>query len=444
MKIIPNIQQVIENDHCITCGACIQVCPPHIITSSFSKERMAYEVKITNPEKCTGCSAPCDQVCPSIETNFMKLLGTNGRPVPAEGPIKNVYLGYSEKDQVNGISSSGGIVRKLIHKAIQEGDPVICLTRQGTDYLPETISRESDLMRIPGSIYHSIDFNDAIRLLKQVEKPAILVATPCQLAGIRNYIIDFEPQLEQKVKFTIGLICGWSFSHHSIEALKVYKKIIDPVTDVRYRGEDQIGNLKIYTEKRTYIYSRSKHESFKQWIDYRAAFSRTLNRLRCRVCMDHTNILADISVGDAWIKRTWGNKLSVIVSRNQRGEEAIQQLMNFKDIHIERTSVADLIESQSKNLVYGIDARKMTSYLKLKKEFTPRFIFNSGDSNKSELSKAELSHLKFDFYKREIVFKGEYRRYRSIYMFTSLKTSVIEIYVKLKRKIKKFLFGTER
>jgi coenzyme F420 hydrogenase subunit beta len=435
MKFVPIIQQVIDNDHCITCGACIQVCPEKTILSEFNKKRLAFEVKIREPDKCIGCPAPCDNVCPSITSNFMDLLKTGNKEVLREGPIENVYTGYSETQQINGVSSSGGIIRAFIKMAFKNGDPVLCLTRQGQDYLPEIINEESQIDRIPGSIYHSIDFNNALGLILQAEKPVLIVATPCQLAGIQNYITKYNPGLSKNIKLTIGLICGWSFSHHSIEALKIYNGIHEPVIDVTYRGEDQIGNLKIKTVKKTYIYNRAKPNSFREWINYRASFSRTLNRLRCRVCQDHTNILADIAVGDAWLKRTRGKKLSIIITRNLRGETALNQLIEKSDIHVEKTDMTDIIESQSKNLVYGIDARKMESYLISDNIHTQKFIFNKNDPKVQVLSKSDESFLKFGFFKRSLVFAKKYKKYRTIYMLTSIKALAIERYIRLKRKI---------
>jgi coenzyme F420 hydrogenase subunit beta len=435
MKFVPIIQQVIDNDHCITCGACIQVCPPKIIRSVFNKTRLAYEVKISEPDKCNHCPAPCDKVCPSITTNFMDLLKTGNKQVAPEGPIENVYIGYSDSEQVNGVSSSGGLVRVFIKKALLDKDPVICLTRQEQEYLPEIITELGQIENIPGSIYHSIDYNGALDLIIKSAKPVILIATPCQLAGIQNYITKFNPDLSKNIKLTIGLICGWSFSHHSIEALKLYKGIHDPVIDVTYRGEDQIGNLKITTSKEVYTFNRAKPDSFSEWIDYRASFSRTLNRLRCRVCQDHTNILADIAVGDAWLKRTRGRKLSIVISRNFKGETAISQLLKNPEVHLEKTDVNDVIESQSKNLVYGIDARKMESYLISNNIQTPKFIFNGKESAFQELSKSDYSYLKFDFYKKSLVFRHKYKKYRTIYMLTSVKVLAIEMYIKWKRRI---------
>lgn len=439
MKFVPKIQQVIDYDHCITCGACIQICPKKNITPEFNKTRLAFEVKINQPELCAECPAPCDEVCPSITTNFKELLNAGDKTINREGLIENVYLGYSEKEQKNGVSSSGGIVRTIIKEALKNGDQVLCLTRQENEYLPEIITVIDQVKNIPGSIYHSIDFNNALQLLINNEKPVVLIATPCQLAGIRNYIAKFDNRLEDKIKLTIGLICGWSFSHHSIEAIKKFKKIKEPIIDVTYRGEDQVGNLKIATAKKLYVQNRAKPDSFSNWIDYRAAFSRTLNRMRCRVCQDHTNILSDISVGDAWLKRTLGEKLSVIVTRTKKGEDCIESLTINADLNIEKTNINDLVESQSKNLVYGLDALKMEKYLAEKNIHVPRFIFNSEKTDTTILTKKDRSYLKFDFYKRGLVFQQQYRKYRIIYMFTSIKSLLLEIYVKIKRKIKSYL-----
>jgi NAD-dependent dihydropyrimidine dehydrogenase PreA subunit len=119
IKPHPRIAQVIRDDMCIACGACIQSCPVGAIESTFNFERAAYEAKIENPDICQKCTI-CDKVCPSIEVNFSKLLyQSNHDPcIPRNGPLRSILIGYAPAYQFNGKCSSGGIIRAFIVDAI--------------------------------------------------------------------------------------------------------------------------------------------------------------------------------------------------------------------------------------------------------------------------------------------------------------------------------------
>src|SRR5690606_37960767 len=110
-------------------------------------------------------------------------------------------------------------------------------------------------------------------------------------------------ELSEKIALIAGIICGWMYSHHGIRAFSSYKNINQEIKDVRYRGEDKVGKLKIFTNDEVHTFDRRKFHSFKEILDYRASFSTDVNRLRCRLCQNHLNVTADIAVGDAWLAR---------------------------------------------------------------------------------------------------------------------------------------------
>jgi len=407
----PIIIDVVENDMCIGCGACIYTCPSGVIEPVFNDERKVREVKVTDFDTCKDCML-CDEVCPSIHVDFSQLLQ---KPVKREGDILSISIGYSSEHQFNNISSSGGIIRALVLDALKHQKPVICLGTFDDTYNAVLLKNPEDLSKVPGSIYHSVSFSECIKLLKSLDKPCVLVAIPCHLEGLKNYIQKVEPALDSKIDLIVGLICGWMYTEHSLEAFAGYKGIKEKIHDAGYRGEDKVGNLKLHTDQKTHHFSRRVFDSFNDKLDYKASFSRYMNRLRCRVCEDHLNILSDITVGDAWLKRFEDEKLSIVVSRTDIGLHKIRELEKNGEITLKSGEFSDLIESQSDDIVYSHSAIDMNSYLRSKKRHAPKFNFDGKDQGSVKLGITKRLDFSFDMFMRVLIIRGKYKLYRILY-----------------------------
>ena len=72
----PAIVNVVTDDLCIGCGACVYACPAGAIEPTFNSFRGAHEVEVVDFQSCERCPAPCESVCPSLEVNLLELLGT--------------------------------------------------------------------------------------------------------------------------------------------------------------------------------------------------------------------------------------------------------------------------------------------------------------------------------------------------------------------------------
>ena len=403
---------------CIACGACIEACPEKVVVPTYNKGRGTHEVAVVSPDRCTGCPAPCDAVCPSIDVRLSELLPdlseTPALPVDRRGVVHAIHLGRSSRNQFNGTSSSGGIIRALIDQELQNGSPVICLGATEGGYAPILATLPADTARIPGSIYHSVSFTGAIALLRKADRPVVLVATPCQLEGIVKYIRQVEHSLEDKVRLKVGLICGWMHSDHGLRAFATFKRLPLPVVNAAYRGEDAAGFLKFDSGGRRYVFNRRVFNSDRDQLDYDASFGAGVNRLRCRVCEDHVNVPADIAVGDAWLARHTGAKLSIIAIRSQAGDAALKAIVATGDVTLESASLADLEESQSANLVFGHTARKLNAFLSQRGYSTPSFDFGESDSA-VRVTLPDRIAFRFELLLRWVLRREWYRAYRALY-----------------------------
>ncbi len=330
------------------------------------------------------------------------------------GPVQRVYLGYAPEYRDNGVSSSGGVNRQLIAAAIERQMPVICLGKTGEGYEPLLMQKPGDMDRVPGSIYHSVSFVRCLDLLKDAGRPCVLVSTPCQLEGVLAYVQQQAPELRDTIALTVGLICGWMYSHHALQAFAAFKGLAGDVRDAAYRGEDEKGMLKLRIDDREHRFRRRDFESIGERLDYAAAFSGVLNRQRCRLCQDHLNVLADLAVGDAWLERKKGDKLSILVVRTGRGAAAVAELQRQGRLVLEDGDAADICESQSDNLVYGHVARQLARFRRERGLIATEFHY--GDQPAPvELSGPERRQFRFERLLRGIVRRGWYRSYRLLY-----------------------------
>lgn len=418
---IAPIQDIIDNDLCIACGACVYVCPEQIVLPSYSEIRGAYEVRIVEAEACNTCTTkPCGDVCPSVSA-----ITADNSPLDRVGKIESVHIGHSIEFQHNGVSSSGGIVREICYDFIRKGVSVICLTESisggKSTYEAGMLDDLKMLETMPGSIYHSVSFINAISILKEESGPFALVSIPCHLEGIVKYIQKYEPKLEEKIIFRLGIICGWMFSDHGLKNFVQSHNLESPILDAKYRGEDKVGLLKIKTSESVHKFDRRKFDTLNEMIAFRSSFSTDVNRLRCRLCQNHTNIQSDISIGDAWLSRKGKQKLSILVVRTSRGKKILDSLVNQSRIELEIGSEDDILESQGEDLVYGHTAQKLAKIMTAADKPAPNYPF-------SENSSAVMYKDRFKFglerMKRELLQRGSYRTYRVLYTILKLKSVI--------------------
>lgn len=407
------LSAVVDNDLCIACGACLTVCPEGLLKPHFDQVRGSWEVRATDSSACSGCGKLCVDVCPSISLSASDF-GFSGKLIDDPiGPCQNIYTAYSPHFQNDTVSSSGGVVRALVEHSLRQHKKVICLTQSENDYTPSCISDISDLAKMPGSIYHSIDFCAFPGLVLACDSPCVVVGTPCQLEGLRKCISAAGFNFEDKVELAIGLICGWMYSTHSLRCFLSFKDIGSEFQRVSYRGGDKIGKLKIQTSKGVITSDRRHFDSFKDRMDYLAAFSSILCRLRCRVCRNHLNIGCDIAVGDAWVKRKSQEKCSLVLARTGRGLSELQEIEQAGSICLETGSVDDILVSQSENLVYGIDAQKFARFLSDRGIKTPDYPIANPNLSKPGISETMSMHIEMAL--RGIVRSGRYLFYRQLY-----------------------------
>lgn len=352
-----SLQGVIDNDMCIGCGACTFADPTVSVTLHPTK--LIYEPN--SPGNQTAAA-----VCPAVQVDFAGLHERvfPGLAVGEYGVVDSVLLAQSTNEGRNMNASSGGLIKELLLHLLSrpDVDGIIALGHvEGLDFEAKLITEAEGIDELPGSIYHNLSQPKAIELLRENEGRFVLVAIPCQLEGIYQYIFECEPHLADRIHTTVGLLCGWQYGHHAIKAICEYLGAdYDQIVDIAYRGGGPVGKLRIRTRDGREV-SASRRVDF----GYQVAFDRHFNTPRCHTCINHSNFLADIVVGDAWLPSTVFTKsgISLLICRKPATRTAVDELIAAGRVVASEVTTEEIRESQTDRVIFGDFAYAYADYL---------------------------------------------------------------------------------
>jgi len=400
-----DLSGVMAESLCIGCGACAIVDPT--VELRLHPQKLVFE-----PSHASNADAAA--VCPAVQVDFAGLqvkLFPEATPSPY-GVVHSVMLAQSTDLDRNLKASSGGLIKELLrhHLAQPDIDGAIALSHVGgLDFQPRLITDPDEVDTLPGSIYHNLAQPRAIELLQQHEGRFVLVAIPCQLEGIWQYVFTHAPHLRDRIATTIGLLCGWQYSHHALKAICEFKGVdFDRITDVSYRGGGPVGRLRITTPEKEIAVSRRVD------FGYQVAFDRSFNTPRCHHCINHSNLLADIVVGDAWLPSTVMTKtgISLLINRTAAADATVRALAASGRLKLADVTVEEIKESQTRRVVFGDFAYAYTEHVERLGHHVPKMI----GPNREAARLAEEKDVAF--FRRELERKLELQwagRYRYLF-----------------------------
>lgn len=359
-----DLSPVLSGRWCIGCGACAAA--DSNLTLELSTSNRIYE-----PDGPGNSAAR--EVCPAVEVDYAGLHAWRfpGREVSAHGVVETVLLAQSVNAERNLKASSGGLIKELLLGLLARPDidgAIVLAAQGGIDFAPVLIRDAAEVDALPGSVYHSVPYAEAFKLLHDNVGRFVVVGIPCQLEGLYSYIRQQAPELAPRVAFTLGIICGWLYTHRALDAMRAFKGVDSPITSIAYRGDGPVGPLAIDCEDGTRLRINRRSD-----LDYMVAFDRSFNINRCHVCVNHVNWLADIAVGDAWLARTAATTsgVSIVIARSAQGSALLDALVADGRLRTAPAGVEDIVESQSRGLVFGDAAYAYQDLLRAQGRFVP-------------------------------------------------------------------------
>lgn len=364
------IENVITKQLCSGCGTCVGVCPNNAI--NFKSYDVYYPVWI-NESNCTECKL-CVKICPGKGYNIREMVEKNpdkgSKFSPEQGFYEYFAHGYSNDDRIRRNGAAGGVATELLKFLITEKkvDKVVVVQLENSKPAVKITDDISEIEKAQQSKCYPVPLNVVLREIMESDLTYALVGTPCQIAG--QYLAEKQiKKLRNKIKYKIGLFCGYIQTYDSMEqvkkSLKISKNNFDDWEligwrDGAYPGYFSFKNKVTGEIRRKYLY---------EWLDFCVPF---YSLKRCFLCPDGNNELADLVLGDV---HAAGKDENVIICRTKRGDELLKSAqkagnITYYKINEQKASsgtIGAIVNTKRKNPSYVIE------YLKKKNEIVPDF-----------------------------------------------------------------------
>jgi coenzyme F420 hydrogenase subunit beta len=354
----------IYDDVCTGCSACTEAChfPDEngIYPIMLIKNNKGLNVPIIDANICTKCMA-CYKACPTEDKLFNRELSYE----LYKNQIGSCFYGYSLDEDHRFKAATAGITTEIAAVLLDMGrvDGVVSsYQNDSNEIITEIFTDSKKVRKTRGSIYRQVSLLNG--LAKKIEKgkykKLLVIGLSCHIEGLKT-LHKTNKYLKKNVEFiTIALFCKQTktekFSDVIRDVLKANKN-----EKIEYRGDGWPGFMKISEDKKLKVGTR---KIGRLWPSF--AFAPSY----CLTCSDPLGLVADISIGDAWIDKYADDTIgsSLFVANTSLGIEIINILKDSKKIYIEKETKENILNSQNPLYTYI-----KTSYLDARISFFTDF-----------------------------------------------------------------------
>lgn len=355
-----SIAIITKSDLCISCGACVHICPFDNIRMRYETSKHKWEACVQDNETCKRCAGQknCLAVCPNYEMDYLTISDSSQNRLL--GRIIRILNGFSLDPEIRNRSSSGGFVRELCNSLIRrrEIDGIISISHhQGLDYFPKIIM---DISEMPNSIYHNINFENAFKILKEKQGRFLIIGLPCQLTSITNLLsMRKYAAIKEKIFAKLSLICGYTFDRINAYAFAYYNNF--DLKEITYREDGRYRKTRISNEQISKLFDSRNLKTLSQRINHNILTDRVLVQFGCLYCVDHIGYLSDLTVGDAWQERFKDDEIgtNIVIVRTEKGADLVAGMDNFE---FNEGNIEEIISSQSELYALGSIGEAMKDF----------------------------------------------------------------------------------
>jgi len=341
MAGVKTVGHIVNEKLCVRCGGCVAACP---ISGAIRLNNSFYPV--ISKKTCTECGI-CVKVCPGHEINIPELYNFifERSPMNEErgiGPILDVYVGHSKNSEIRKKGSSGGIVTQLLIYLLETGkvDAVTTVSNNEDPLNPKALLTSSleKVRKSTGSKYTIVPVNERLKHINRFKGTFAFVGLPCHIQSLRKWCL-FHSEIREKIGITISLFCNHNLEKDSSHYLLNRSKInLKEVTGLSYRHNSWPGGIAVKIKNREW---KPLHENtIKEAYNY---LSKVFICDSCRYCLDFCGELADISIGDPWLRGDNGEYLfqdsrSLILAKTENGKKVLLAAEKDNQISLEKIS----------------------------------------------------------------------------------------------------------
>ncbi|MBT8169631.1 coenzyme F420 hydrogenase [Phaeobacter gallaeciensis] len=347
------ITSIVEKNLCTGCGACA-IGKDMLIRMVDDPEHGRRPVVSQTPQGLRA-SQEAQKRCAGVSTDWGALEIADNID-QAWGPVRAVWQGYAQDDEIRHRGSSGGVVTALAFHAMTSGiasGVAHIVARKDDPRLNETvISKDrAGLLRGAGSRYAQASPAEVLDQISEDDEAIVFIGKPCDVASVYK-ATEHNQELAARIPLTIAIFCAGApnlaATDSLLDRLSVPKD--GKLTDLRYRGNGWPGLMQAWWD------SSRGDQHVSEGISYAEGWGAILQasrRWRCRICADHTGAFADISVGDPWHTPPNGNTdagQSLIIARTARGQRFIEDAINKGHV-VAQPAGRDVIARAQPNLL---------------------------------------------------------------------------------------------
>src|SRR5690554_5299015 len=344
---------VVKQDMCIGCGACLYSSSNDNLVMSWNKEGFLNPTSET-PENESEESL---KVCPfnpfpdkEVRTeNEIAKIFLNDAPNRhlRVGHYYNTYVGYSNKYRLT--SSSGGMATYLIDQLLNKNivDAVVTVKEGKDSFYEYSVIRSTDeLISTSETKYYPVTLGTVINQLRTSNERFAIVGIACFIKSVR-LLQFYHPELKEKIKFTIGIICGGVKSRFFAEYLAGKSGVSNnQFSKPQFRIKDHNSSASDYSfgckDTKGELHTIKMKKVGDMWG------SGMFKNNACDFCDDVTTELADISLGDAWLNpyNQDGKGTNVMVTRSKLAEKLINDGIIDKELSVDPLDFNQFLSSQ--------------------------------------------------------------------------------------------------
>lgn len=279
--------KITDKSLCTGCTACFNICGRRAINMQHDEYGQIYPK--VSLDLCTDCGL-CEKVCPLLHQDR----------IPNDVDLQNLEVKavYNKDENVRCKSTSGGTFSLLADNIIKKGG-VVCAARFDENYHIHHAFFDSfdEIDPFRGSKYAQSDLSDVFRQIKNClsSRPVLFVGTPCQVAGLKSYLIKDYANL-----YTCDFIC-MSISSGKMwdEYIKDYQKRhqIKRIffKDKRIGWHKTDWRMLIEDERGEYLCKGRDNLYFNTYLSHYSA------RPSCFSCVfRHCRRSSDFTIADCW------------------------------------------------------------------------------------------------------------------------------------------------
>ncbi len=298
-------EKVFSQDLCAICGACLSLCP-------YLRSWKGRVVKLDDCNLEEGrCFAYCPRTKIDLDEVYQEIFGKNYDEIEV-GPARKIMMARAKDPIFTKKAQTGGVVSTLIdfalrEKMIQAG----ILTPRDGDLLPHgrIIKGRKEILSCAGSSYVSGPTLEALnRGPWKGEERIGIVGLPCQvlaLARMKTSKLEKKTPID-RVALVIGLFCTWALDYRSFRAF-LHERV----------DGHSIKKLNITSPPERILEVTAGNKLYRIPVDDIRSFIRP----SCRVCLDMTAELSDLSVGTVEGKEGW----NTVIIRTAIGENLLKR-----------------------------------------------------------------------------------------------------------------------